>query len=213
VYVPGSCPTGTSWNGTYCAADSCPTGFYGSGSDCSALPQRCIPPTVWNNGRCSAGSSCPHGTYFQSGSCYPYVPCQNGQTWNDSLINCVCPEGTEWNGDRCIACTGGKTWEPFIGCVCPTGYYFSGSRCERIAQSRCNLIPNALWDGLQCVCHEGFDVVGMQCVCDGVVKGSRCDRCAHRPNSEWSFGSCRCKDGYTLFGDECLGNQVGSDTP
>lgn len=130
------------------------------------------------------------------------------------MINCVCPEGTEWNGDKCLACSGGKSWEPFVGCVCPTGSFFTGTRCDRINEFRCGLIPNGFWDGVQCVCHEGFDVVGLQCVCDGVIVGKRCDRCAHRPNSEWSFGSCRCKPGYTLYNtQECLPNQVGSDSP
>lgn len=53
----------------------------------------------------------------------------------------------------------------------------------------------------------------MQCICDGVIIGQRCDRCAHRPNSEWKFGICQCNTGYTLYGTECLGNQVGSDDP
>ena len=63
------------------------------------------------------------------------------------------------------------------------------------------------------MCHEGFEVVGLQCVCDGVIVGSRCDRCAQQPNCEWKLGSCRCKPGYTLYGTECLGNQAGSDSP
>ena len=75
------------------------------------------------------------------------------------------------------------------------------------------MIPNSLWDGTQCVCHEGFTVVGMQCTCDGVIVGNRCDRCAHRPNSEWKYNQCRCKVGYTLYGSECLGNQMGNNSP
>ena len=74
--------------------NSCPAGFYSLGSSCKALPQRCIPPTVWGNDRCQITNNCPHGTYFRSGNCIPYVPCQNGQKWNNNLVNCVCPEGT-----------------------------------------------------------------------------------------------------------------------
>ena len=79
--------------------------------------------------------------------------------------------------------------------------------------TRCGLIPNALWDGTQCVCHEGFHVFGMGCNCDGVVVSGRCDRCAHKPNSEWRYGECRCKPGYTDFKTECLGNQIGHNKP
>ena len=59
-----------------------------------ALPQKCIPPTHYSNGRCLVKGACPHGTYFRSGTCIPYVPCQNGQMWNNDKVNCVCPEGT-----------------------------------------------------------------------------------------------------------------------
>ena len=147
------------------------------------FPQRCVPPTQWSGGRCSVVSNCPYGTYFSRGSCTPYVPCSNGQIWNNNMINCICPEGTEWNGNTCLSCENGKSWYPFEGCQCPTGSFFSGLRCDKVTQSRCSLIPNSLWDGHQCVCHEGFEAVGMQCTCDGVVIGNRCDRCAHRPNS------------------------------
>ena len=75
-----------------------------------ALPQRCIPPTYWANDRCQITNNCPHGTYFRSGNCMPYVPCQNGQKWDNNMVNCICPEGTEWNGAKCLACEGGKSW-------------------------------------------------------------------------------------------------------
>ena len=53
VYQPGKCPVGTSWNGTFCIPENnCPVGFYSLGSDCAPLPQQCIPPTLWANGRC-----------------------------------------------------------------------------------------------------------------------------------------------------------------
>ena len=53
----------------------------------------------------------------------------------------------------------------------------------------------------------------MQCVCEGVVMGNRCDKCAHRPNSEWRYGQCRCKAGYNLINTECLANQIGTNVP
>ena len=33
-----------------------------------------------------------------------------GQVWSDALVNYVYPEGTEWNGDKCLAYSGGKAW-------------------------------------------------------------------------------------------------------
>ena len=175
-----------------------------------------MPPTFWGNGKCQVQSSCPQGAYFRNGNCIPYVPCQKGQIWSNDKVNCVCPEGTEWNGDKCLGCSSGRTWQPFVGCICPTGSFFIGTRCEKVDQTRCESIPNSFWDGYQCNCHEGFKVDGMFCSCDGVIIGSRCDRCAHRPNSEWKYGECRCRPGYTLYQNsgsipECLANQVGND--
>lgn len=129
--MEGQCPHNTKWNGTFCdpILGSCPPGFYGE-KECLPIPQKCTPPTYWMNGRCNVkGANCPKGTYFQSGTCLPYIQCQHGQVWNKNLINCLCPEGTQWNGQKCLACTGGKIWQPFAGCVCPTGYFFSGARC------------------------------------------------------------------------------------
>ena len=80
-------------------------------------------------------------------------------------------------------------------------------------QNRCLTVPGAFWDGVQCVCHEGFNIIGLGCFCEGVTKGNFCDRCAHRPNSEWKYGECQCKQGYTLFSGECLGNFEGKDQP
>lgn len=97
--------------------------------------------------------------------CFPYVPCQNNQQWDASMIRCVCPEGTEWNSEQCLRCSGGKQWEPFEGCKCATGYFFIGSKCERINNNRCLNVPNAFWDGHQCLCHEGFSSVGLACHC------------------------------------------------
>ena len=52
-----------------------------------------------------------------------------------------------------------------------------------MTQTRCTLVNYAIWDGLQCVCHEGFDVIGLQCVCEGVVEDNKCNKCAHKLNS------------------------------
>ena len=58
------------------------------------LPQRCIPPTEYHNNKCSVTNSCPLGSYFRAGDCMPYIPCQKGQVWSTSMVNCICPEGT-----------------------------------------------------------------------------------------------------------------------
>lgn len=82
-----------------------------------------------------------------------------------------------------MPCTGGKKWVRGRGCECPIGTFFSGSRCNSVDTTRCSNIPNAHWQNNMCVCKEGFDVVGMQCLCDGVIIGDVCDRCAHKPHS------------------------------
>ena len=131
VYQEGSCPLGTRWNGTTCSSNtSCPQGFYGYNNYCEPLPQKCIPPTMWNGNRCVAPiSTCPHGSYLRNGICYPYVPCQQNQVWNQEMIKCSCPSGTKWNGNQCVGCDGGQFWDPFEGCKCPTGRFLIGSRC------------------------------------------------------------------------------------
>ena len=93
------------------SSGNCSPGFYEVGKDCFPIPQKCIPPTYWSDNRCKAqDNNCPKNTYFRNGNCLPYIPCQNGQKWDQNLINCVCPEGTEWNGEKCLVCGGGKIW-------------------------------------------------------------------------------------------------------
>ena len=69
------------------------------------------------------------------------------------------------------------------GCQCPMGSFFEGSRCMIVDEIRCANIPNSVWFGGKCKCQKGFNVVGMQCLCEGVVISGKCDRCAHIPNS------------------------------
>lgn len=96
---------------------------------------------------------------------------------------CLCPDSTEWNGHKCLPCAGGKTWIIGKGCECPEGTFFSGSRCNPVDRFRCANIPNSQFVSGKCVCKEGFDVVGMQCICNGVIIHGECDRCAYLPNS------------------------------
>ena len=176
-------------------------------STCRALPQRCLPPTTWENGRCIVGAQCPFGSYKNGQSCQPYSSCRNGQVWNNQLIQCICPEGTGWNGLQCVTCGGGQIWDLYEGCKCPEGSFFKGDQCEQPSHQRCALIPNANWRNSKCLCDPGFTVIGYQCICKGVPFEHSCDRCAHRPNSEWNYGVCQCLTGYTLYGTECLPNQ------
>ena len=77
---------------------------------------------------------------------------------------------------------------------------------------RCANIPNSKWIG-ECKCKEGFKVVGMQCLCEGVVIAGKCDRCAHIPNSEWHYANCKCIQGFTMNHGKCLPNSPGNDDP
>ena len=210
VYFLESCPAGTAWTGKFCnSTGNCPTGFYSQSGSCVPLPQNCIPPTVWSNNRCLATSGCPLGSIKSGSSCQPYSSCQNGQVWNSSLLQCLCPSGTGWSGKECVRCGQGQIWDTYEGCTCPTGFFFAGDQCERVAQDRCINIPNALWNAAlsNCMCYPGYTVVGQQCICKGVPYENFCDRCSFRPNSQWKFGMCQCKTGYTQFGSECLPNQ------
>ena len=48
------CPYGTNWDGSLCKpTGSCKQGYYqNKGGHCVALPQACLPPTIWNGEKC-----------------------------------------------------------------------------------------------------------------------------------------------------------------
>lgn len=220
VYHQGQCPPGTKWNKKECATDpssNCPNGYYLEGTKCTPFPQQCLPATIWSGDRCvSQSGSCPYGTVASGTTCQPYTQCTNGQSWDPSTFQCVCPKGTGWSGKECIICAGGQVWNVWDGCTCPEGYFMAGSICQKPTNNMCRLVPNAYWDSNKqlCLCNPGFSVVGYQCVCKGVEYSNFCDRCAYRPNSQFYFGICRCNAGFTLVGTQCLPNQNnGNDTP
>lgn len=174
VYYQDQCPSGTKWNKKECATDpssNCPNGYYLDGTKCVPFPQQCLPSTTWQNDRCvSPTGSCPYGTVGSGNSCQPYTQCTNGQSWDPSTFQCVCPKGTGWSGKECIVCAGGQVWNMWDGCTCPDGYFMAGSICQKPNNNMCKLVPNAYWDSNKqlCLCNPGYSVVGYQCVCKGV---------------------------------------------
>lgn len=200
LYHSSVCPHGTQWSGSLCqASGSCQSGYYqNSEGHCVALPQQCVPPTVWTGTKCSASNNnCPEGSYYSGMTCNTYVPCQNGHIWDDNLFICTCPPGQQSNGNRCIECGGGKEWITGIGCRCGEGTFDLGSKCERVDQNRCLTIPKSRWMNGMCECKEGFTKIGLQCVCYGIEIGDYCDRCSQKPNSQWNGYFCQCSSGYT----------------
>jgi hypothetical protein len=149
----------------------------------------------WTAGQClPIGNQCPNGTYFNGQACLPLLPCANGQTWSQSLSQCVCPTGSFWNGKQCITCGGGQLYDN--GCFCPNGLFWNGSKCVVISSSGCPAISNALWTQNKCQCFEGYISEGNSCICKGLSTNGLCDRCYLKPNSEWKYGMCQCKQGY-----------------
>ena len=54
-----------------------------------------------------------------------------------------------------------------------------------------------MWNGEYCECNPGYSIIGMECVCEGlVISGTFCDRCYYKPNSAWTNGVCQCNVGY-----------------
>lgn len=46
--------------------------------------------------------------------------------------------------------------------------------------------------------------MGVQCICDGIVIGERCEKCGHKPHSEWKFGICQCLSGFYEDKGKCV---------
>ena len=133
-----ACSGGTTWSTTTNTC-SCPSGNW-NGSNCVT----CSGGKIWNSVskacRCPSGQSwnntsnlcekytllnnlplgdCPSGQVLQGANCVPSVQCSSPRVLSGS--NCVCPSGN-WNGLRCVTCSGGKTWNTDINnCKCPEG--------------------------------------------------------------------------------------------
>ena len=127
-------------------------------------------------------------------------------------MKCCCPDNYIWNGQQCIACTGGRIYQNGR-CVCPPGYYWKDDKCFKPGDEKCYNIDNAKWNGTHCVCLPGFSVIGYQCVCKGLDLGDSCDRCFHKPHSYYYYGMCRCKDGYYEINGQCHERDPNPPTP
>ena len=220
IYYPSQCPAGTTWSGLSCSSNSpCGNGYYtGNSGECTSFSQQCTPPTTFNGERCvGPNNACPNGTYVNGNRCLPYVPCKNGFIWDSTYLRCICPAGQINNGNTCIACPSQKIWTPTEGCTCPKGSFDTGAACEKINQSKCSVLPNAIWDSDSCVCRTGFTKVGFQCVCYGTQTGNLCSKCSYKPNSVLNPATdiCECQTGFTQIADVCVprGQNVGSEDP
>ena len=118
-------------------------------------------------------------------------------------MKCMCSEGQIWNGQTCNSCPGGKIYMNGK-CCCPIGQYWQNNGCTTPGGDQCGTIPNSNWDGTNCVCKPGFEVVGYQCVCNGLDLGDQCDRCYNKPHSFYYNGICKCKTGYYEFNGQCV---------
>ncbi len=109
---------------------------------------------IWNDiqKRCiSVNNVCPSGTYNNGGTCMPYSNCKNGQIWSNTLVQCICPDNSFWNGVSCIACSGGMLYSP-DGCYCPLGTFLNGNTCSQIPSQDCKAIPYSILNGQVCDC-------------------------------------------------------------
>lgn len=130
------------------------------------ISQQCPTGMTWKNGQCTIdGNNCPETTYYSNGQCIPIQPCTSGKIWNSTVIQCVCPKDTFWNGNLCMQCSGGQIYKTNCGCICPSGTFFEGNRCTSVPVNKCASIISSVWDGNSCVCSPGYTVVGMQCAC------------------------------------------------
>ena len=133
----------------------------------------------------------------------PYSACKNGQVWSNTLVQCVCPDNSFWNGLNCVNCVGGMLYG-FDGCYCPLGTFFDGTQCSKVRVADCQSIPYSVLNGNSCDCLPGFDKVNGACVCSGVlVSATQCDKCAAKPNSKWNGYICECSEGYIEVFGKC----------
>lgn len=171
---------------------------------CTSFPQLCLSNYVWNGSNCllvGIVSSCTAMQYYNGSACVD-ASCSNGKVWNISLVQCICPFGTYWNGNTCISCPTGQIYTS-NGCSCLTGYFLVDGTCYSLQQIYCQLVPNSQWDGVSCVCNPGFQAIGINCVCNGLIVGSTCNPCFNLPNSQYLNGSCQCLQGFYMLQGQC----------
>lgn len=102
--------------------------------------------------------------------------CSGGAVFDESLQQCMCKGGKEWNGTEC---------------VCPEGQEWDGSKCS---------CPEGLeWDGnSRCVCPQGKVLDGGQCICEDNEDGYLQQACEQgngvgTAEGEWDEQECECR--------------------
>jgi len=153
------------WNGQTCQGTPDPSG-------CSS--------GYWFGPPANAGGGCfcLLGYTSQNGQCVQ-LQCTGGAVAGDS--QCVCPDGTQWDGAQCQAlqqqptCNGGSTWDG-SQCVCAAGTTWDGNQCAAQAgEGDAAQSPPPPPSGKQCrarLLQKGFPPDTLS-NCDGVS-----DRCA-----------------------------------
>lgn len=129
----------------------------------------------------------------------------NGKIWNSTVSQCVCAQGTFWNGNICLQCSSGQSYQINSGCFCPKGTFLNNGSCSPIQVNQCASVTNSIWDGKACVCNSGYSIIGVQCVCQGLaISSTYCDRCYSKPNSTWINGICQCNQGFSDIEGKCV---------
>ena len=162
------CPKGRpTWDGSKCVHEKCSGGRYYSayGKQCICLS----PMPKWDGSKCvkdpcTGGKKwndysylnkrepcqCPRDKPEWDGSKCFKPDCPVGQSWEWISQKCVCkqgakecgacPKGSNWDGNRCRTCYGGKIWNESVSvCACPKGHTWSGSKCIEPEEGLSNL--------------------------------------------------------------------------
>ena len=145
------CANGMIWNGLTCQGTPDPSGCSGGSylfGPAGSASCHCMLGSTVNNGECVA------------------LQCTGGAVAGDT--ECVCPNGTQWDGAQCAApqlqCNGGAVASG-DQCVCPEGTAWDGSQCAAAqAQPTVTCTGGAVASGDQCVCPDATAWDGTSCV-------------------------------------------------
>jgi hypothetical protein len=116
-----ACPSGQSWNGVQCVAQTqCPAGQQWTGTACA-----CPAGQQWNGTACA----CPAGQQWNGTACAAAVAQQ-------------CPPGQQWNGTACVAAAAAGACAP----AQPIDAGLAGPGLDVLAQQ--HMVPGARPTGL-----------------------------------------------------------------